>query len=71
MKLIFMHNKQAGNGTPNSAADPLPTARNSADSRSGKIVLKTLIYKEFLTARQRNLDAETCFSPDLSGKRAR
>jgi len=66
-----MRNKQAENGTPNSAADPLPTARNSADSRSGKIVLKTLIYKEFLTARQRNLDAETCFSPDLSGKRAR
>jgi|GEM_PF-5627105 len=66
-----MHNKQAGNGTPNSAADPLPTARNSVDGRSAKIVLKTLIYKEFLTAQHRNSDAETCFSPDLRGKSTR
>ena len=63
-----MHNEQAGNGTPNSAADPRPTARNSADGRGAKIVLKTLIYNEFLTARHRNLDAEACFSPDLRGK---
>jgi hypothetical protein len=68
MGQIFMHKKQAGNGTSNSAADPLPTARNSADRRSAKIVLKTLIYNEFLTARHRNLDAEAGFSPDLSGK---
>jgi hypothetical protein len=71
MRPIFMHNEQAGNGTPNSPADPLPTARNSADGRSDKILLKTLIYKEFPTARHRNLDAKTCFSPDLKGKSTR
>jgi hypothetical protein len=71
MRQIFMRNKQAGNGTPNSAADPLPTTRNSADGRSAKIVLKTLIYNEFLTAQHRNLDTETCFSPDLRGKSTR
>jgi len=66
-----MHNKQAGNGTPNSAANPLPTAPNSADGRSAKAPLKALIYKEFLTLRYLDLAAETIFSPDLGEKRTR
>jgi hypothetical protein len=71
MRQIFMRNKQARNGAPNSAADPLPTAPNSADGRTANIVPKKLIYKEFLTLRYRNLDAETFFSPDRGEKRIR
>jgi hypothetical protein len=56
-----MHNKQAGNRTPNSAANPLPTAPNSADGRSVKTSLNALIYKEFLTLRYLDSDAETFF----------
>jgi hypothetical protein len=61
MRQIFMHNKQAGNCTLNSAADPLPTAPNSANGRSAKAVLKALIYKEFPPLRCLDLDAEIFF----------
>ena len=66
-----MHNKQVGNGTPNSAANSLPAARNSADGRSAKTPPKALIYKGFLTLRYLDLDAETWFFPDLREKRTR
>jgi len=66
-----MHNKQAGNRAPNSAADPLPAAPNSADGWCVKIPLKALIYKEFLIFRYLDLDAETFFPPDFREGRIR
>jgi len=71
MSQIFMHNEQAENGTPNSAANPLPTAPNSADGRSAITSPKALIYKDFLTLRYLDLGAETFFSPESAEKRTR
>jgi hypothetical protein len=71
MSRIFMHNKQAGSGALNSAANPLPTAPNSVAGRRAKTPPKALIYKAFLTLRYLDLAAETRIFPDLREKPTR
>ena len=71
IKTNFVPDNQAARLMPNSAANPLPMPQNSADGRSAKTPPKALIYKEFLTLRYLDLDAETWFFPDLREKRTR
>ena len=62
---IYMRNRQAGGGAPNSPAIPLPTAIQGFKFRcrqTGQIVPKMLIQRGFLTMLRCISGAEKCFS---------
>src|SRR6516162_10041775 len=78
IETIFVPDNQAIGFVPNSAANPLPTAQNSAAGGLAKIVVNLLKYKRLWVSIQGlwvsiqgNSDAERGFFPALREKRSR
>jgi hypothetical protein len=71
IETIFVPDNQAAGFMPNSAANPLPTAQNSAAGGLTKIVINLLKYKKSSVSIRGNSDAERGFSPARREKRSR